>query len=601
MSGHAPQPKKRKVTIGTVEKWKKESEKAINTTVWLAYEKRDRDHMASLKCSVCIQFADNIHSCRNFNPAFIEGSQNLRASSFKDHAATDMHKRAMILFHKSRSSDVAEYAPIARALSMLDPDTASKLKRKFEIAYLICKEGLAFTKMSTLCELEEKHRVDLGAGYKNNQACAVFVDYIARAQREALAAQLAKAKYFSIQADGSTYSGNVEDELYLVVYFDPYTQNGKVHIRNKFLTVRRPAHSNAEGLYECFIRALTYAVIPDWENKLVGFGSDGASVNIGANGLKGYLEKAVPWVLVFWCLAHRLELALKDFLKGTLFSEIYEMLLRLYFLYEKSPKKCPELDGVVASLRECLESTDLPDEGGNRPKRACGTRFISHKVAAIGRFLDRYGAYIAHLTSLSEDSSVRAVDRQKLKGYLLKWRETKIVIGCALFHDILQPAAVMCKSLQDDEVCIVGAIVVVLKTAQAITNLQTVAFEDLNTVKKVLARVQKGSGLKVTYQGAILAHYDQGVAFLQAHKNKYAESVVSCLKERVKVQHCDVLSHALSLLAIQGWEKTESVGLIAAALECLSSHFKVPLERSGVDCSVLQEEWDDMSDCKALS
>ena len=71
---------------------------------------------------------------------------------------------------------------------------------------------------------------------------------------------------------------------------------------------------------------------------MVGFGSDGASVNIGAHGLKGYIEKAVPWVLVFWCLAYLLEIALKDSLKGTLFSEIDEMLLRLYFLYEKSPK-----------------------------------------------------------------------------------------------------------------------------------------------------------------------------------------------------------------------------------------------------------------------
>ena len=149
-SSSPAQPKKRMVTISTVEKWKKESDKAINTTVWLAYEKLDCDRVASLKCSVCIQFADKIHSCRNFNPAFIEGSQNLRASSFKDHAATDMHQHAMILFHKSRSSDVAEYAPIARALSTLDPDTASKLKRKFEVAYLICKEGLAFTKMSAL-------------------------------------------------------------------------------------------------------------------------------------------------------------------------------------------------------------------------------------------------------------------------------------------------------------------------------------------------------------------------------------------------------------------------------------------------------------------
>ena len=113
---------------------------------------------------------------------------------------------------------------------------------------------------------------------------------------------------------------------------------------------------------KCFTRALTYAGIPDWENKLVRFGSDGASVNIGANGPKDDLEKAVSWVLVFWCLAHRLELALKDPLKGTLFSEIDEMLLRLYFLQEISPKKFRELDGVVASLRECLQSTDMPDE-----------------------------------------------------------------------------------------------------------------------------------------------------------------------------------------------------------------------------------------------
>ena len=63
----------------------------------------------------------------------------------------------------------------------------------------------------------------------------------------------------------------------------------------------------------------------------------------------------------------------------------------------------------------------------------------------------------------------------------------------------------MCQALQDDVVCIVGAIEVDLKTAQAITSLQTVAFEDLNIVKKVLARVQKGSGLEVTYQGAILS------------------------------------------------------------------------------------------------
>ena len=40
--------------------------------------------------------------------------------------------------------------------------------------------------MSALCQLEEKQGVDLRVGYKTNQACTTFVDYIAQAQREVL-------------------------------------------------------------------------------------------------------------------------------------------------------------------------------------------------------------------------------------------------------------------------------------------------------------------------------------------------------------------------------------------------------------------------------
>ena len=113
------------------------------------------------------------------------------------------------------------------------------------------------------------------------------------------------------------------------------------------------------------------------------------------------------------------------------------------------------------------------------------------------------------------------------------------------------------------------------------SNLQTAAFEDVTTVKKILARIQKGSGNEVTNQGATLAHHDQGVAFSQAHKNECTEIVVSCLREHVKVQHCDVPSHALLLLATQGWGKKQICRLIAAALDSRSSHFQVALERSG--------------------
>ena len=82
-----------------------------------------------------------------------------------------MHKLAKNLFQ--RGNIISMHAPIVRVLSTLDADTAARLRNKFELAYFLSKEGLSFNKMSALCQLEEKHRVDLGSGYKNNQACYV--------------------------------------------------------------------------------------------------------------------------------------------------------------------------------------------------------------------------------------------------------------------------------------------------------------------------------------------------------------------------------------------------------------------------------------------
>ena len=94
-----------------------------------------------------------------------------------------MHMRAMSLFKKQQSGDITEYAPIAKALLKMDNSSQETLKRKFDVAFFIAKEKLAFTKMKPLCDLEERHGVTLGNGYKNNHACATFVKFIAKEQQ----------------------------------------------------------------------------------------------------------------------------------------------------------------------------------------------------------------------------------------------------------------------------------------------------------------------------------------------------------------------------------------------------------------------------------
>ena len=113
----ASNPKRRTVTVATVEKWKRENDKGISTCTWVNYERSDanRDHVTSISCSVCSSFQDQLRGMRNFTPVYIDGSTNLRVSSLKDHAATDMHKKAMTLLKKKQGKDPCEYSPIVRA------------------------------------------------------------------------------------------------------------------------------------------------------------------------------------------------------------------------------------------------------------------------------------------------------------------------------------------------------------------------------------------------------------------------------------------------------------------------------------------------------
>ena len=52
----------------------------------------------SMKCLLCTEYKDNITSCKNFNPSFINGSDNFRLSTVTAHDASDMHKSQTNMF-----------------------------------------------------------------------------------------------------------------------------------------------------------------------------------------------------------------------------------------------------------------------------------------------------------------------------------------------------------------------------------------------------------------------------------------------------------------------------------------------------------------------
>ena len=126
--------KKRMLLARSVDNWISEYDKQYDTATWLTYKAVDRVHVESLSCSGCTCFQDKLLGMCNYKASFIEGSRNLRTSSIKDHAVSNMHIRAMSLLKQERVVDLHKYAPIAKALSSIDEFTHKAVQKKFEIA-----------------------------------------------------------------------------------------------------------------------------------------------------------------------------------------------------------------------------------------------------------------------------------------------------------------------------------------------------------------------------------------------------------------------------------------------------------------------------------
>ena len=138
--------------------------------------------------------------------------------------------------------------------------------------------------------------------------------------------------------------------------------------------------------------------------------------------------------------------------------------------------------------------------------RAHGSHWITYKRKALQRVVDRYGAYLCHLVTLTEDTSIKSADRQWLEGYLLKWRDARVIIGSALYTDALKPASLLSLTLQGDDVNIVQGIKHILKAHSSLKKLTSVNPVEWPVTKVVLSKLKDENGGKV-YQGSELHNF----------------------------------------------------------------------------------------------
>lgn len=75
----------------------------------------------------------------------------------------------------------------------------------------------------------------------------------------------------------------------------------------KFLRLKDVSSANAASLLQALTVAFDERGLSDYNRRLVGFLSDGLSVNFGRkSGLLTLLRQRSPWIIGFHCMNHRL-------------------------------------------------------------------------------------------------------------------------------------------------------------------------------------------------------------------------------------------------------------------------------------------------------
>jgi len=183
--------------------------------------------------------------------------------------------------------------------------------------------------------------------------------------------------------------------------------------------------------------------------------------------------------------------------------------------------------------------------------------------------VDRYGIYIAHLSTLVEDKSLNASDRAHLKGYLLKWKKPEVLVSCALYIGALKPIPCLSLTLQREKADIVSSIENTLKSVKYLQSLIQKDPKEWTQIQLLKKQIKEVEG-KPEYQGVPIVDFDATVDKCKVHVLADLERLEREIKQRLEWTDTDILRALLAFVETQNWRKTVTK-IVSRTLELLCS------------------------------
>lgn len=281
--------------------------------------------------------------------------------------------------------------------------------------YVLNKLTMPFSSHTGLVTLQELNRIDMGYHHYDRSGCTRMTEFISETMHNTMIDTLLNKNVpISIIVDGTTDSSRIH---YLIVYFQTIENDNPVIYFYRLLEVN---DESALGLFTIITQAWEKEkgdFVNYMKRNLIGFASDGASVNLGRSGglVQHFKNFANSPIFAVHCMAHRLELAIQhsfeidDLFVSTVGRKIESYINSVYSFYnEKTHKRKTHLKSTADRIYK-----------NTNKKRyyeliyIFQVRWIASNYKAMNIIYNMFEAIVIDLTEISEDRTFPAATREK--------------------------------------------------------------------------------------------------------------------------------------------------------------------------------------------
>ena len=312
------QPSKKLKHDSFREQWRKDF-------TWL-----ETDDSMTMFCTICLK-------TRQKN-GFTRGSKNYQFSALTEHSKSASHVLAVTT--STRQMSIIPHSDAACA------SQRESLLAQLRTVLCMAKHGMPASCFPCLIELQESN------GLRSLKSGEIYAHHESVSQMEKCLADVTKAE-IKEKLDSNDFLGIVIDETLnctldkkLILYA---RCENRGDVENLFLGNYTIENGTAECVFEMLVKVLEEWGITD---KVIGLGSDGASVMMGVhNGVGVRLKRQRPALVHIHCAAHRVALATKDATESVdSVAEYRKCLQQIFKLYRASGDRTHRLKEMCDAL-----------------------------------------------------------------------------------------------------------------------------------------------------------------------------------------------------------------------------------------------------------